>query len=255
MIGGSTRYCFYMNYSHDNKISDLGAGGAVSSIYMLFSQNNTFSGLHMESLSGSVLYISASEQNKFINCNVPYSQQSMVEIVNSSYHKFIGCSFESAGQQQNNIYNTIRLRNGANHNIFENCKILNRVAETAKKPYAAIVEADTCDYNTFINCDFDPSKYATTTMIIVGANTKIKGNRGYITENRGTATVANGATYIDVTHGLSKTPVAQDIIVTPTNNKGSASEYWISDIVASTFRINVDADPGATTATFAWQIN
>ena len=57
-----------------------------------------------------------------------------------------------------------------------------------------------------------------------------------------------------MTHGLDITPSAEDISVTPTNNLGNASKFWISDIGASTFRINVDTDPGADTATFSWNI-
>lgn len=79
-------------------------------------------------------------------------------------------------------------------------------------------------------------------------------NVGYVTENSGTATVVSGQTTIDVTHGLAITPSINDINVVPTNNLGSATKYWISDVGASTFRINVDVDPGATTATFSWQI-
>lgn len=77
-------------------------------------------------------------------------------------------------------------------------------------------------------------------------------NRGFVTENSGTATVASGNTFIDVSHGLSITPGAEDIQVTPTNNLGSSTKFWISNFGASTFRINVDADPGGTTATFSW---
>ena len=84
------------------------------------------------------------------------------------------------------------------------------------------------------------------------ANTIIAENLGYTTRADGTATVPNAATYIDVTHGLAATPTVADIQVTPTNNLGDASKFWISDAGATTFRINVNADPGATTATFSW---
>ena len=79
-------------------------------------------------------------------------------------------------------------------------------------------------------------------------------NRGFTTENSGTATVISGDTFVDVSHGLGTTPAISDIKVTPTNNLGSAAKFWISDVGASTFRINVDIDPGATTATFSWSV-
>lgn len=77
-------------------------------------------------------------------------------------------------------------------------------------------------------------------------------NRGFTTENSGTATVSNGNSSVDVSHGLDVTPTAADIQITPTNNLGNSSLYWITSVGASTFTINVDVDPGATTATFCW---
>jgi hypothetical protein len=95
----------------------------------------------------------------------------------------------------------------------------------------------------------------TANNIYVNSGTFVyENNTGYVTENMGTATVPNGATYIDVAHGLAITPSINNIVVTPTNNMGSATKFWISNAGASTFRINVDADPGAGTATFSWSI-
>jgi len=74
-----------------------------------------------------------------------------------------------------------------------------------------------------------------------------------VTRNRGTATVANGATTAVVTHGLYTTPSMNDIRLTPTNNLGNATKFWVSAVTSTTFTITVDADPGATTATFTWE--
>ena len=71
----------------------------------------------------------------------------------------------------------------------------------------------------------------------------------------GTATVANGTTSIAVTHNSGTTPSVGDILVTPTNNLGVATKFWISTITSTQFTINVDVNPGASTATFAWQVN
>ncbi len=72
--------------------------------------------------------------------------------------------------------------------------------------------------------------------------------------NSGAATVLNGNTTVTVTHGLGITPSINDIHVTPTNNLGSATKFWVSGPGATTFTINVDANPGAGTATFSWMI-
>lgn len=84
------------------------------------------------------------------------------------------------------------------------------------------------------------------------ANWIIANNQGYKTKAGGVATVASGNTSIVVTHGLDRTPAAKDISVTPTNSLGDAAKFWISSVGATQFTINVDTDPGATTATFAW---
>lgn len=92
----------------------------------------------------------------------------------------------------------------------------------------------------------------TTPVQNASATTKARNNIGFVTEASGTATVANGTTSIAVTHGLGVTPALKDIRVTPTNNMGSATKFWISTPTSTQFTINVDANPGATTATFVW---
>lgn len=89
--------------------------------------------------------------------------------------------------------------------------------------------------------------------LAVGSNSICTGNIGYVTENSGTATVANGATTVVVNHGLSVTPTADDITVTPTNSMGNATKFYIGTFTSTQFTITVNADPGATTATFAWK--
>ncbi|NMN07205.1 MULTISPECIES: hypothetical protein [unclassified Novosphingobium] len=61
-------------------------------------------------------------------------------------------------------------------------------------------------------------------------------------EARGTAAVAAGQTYLDISHGLSLTPT--DFNVIPTSS-GWAPNFWISAAGATTFRINF-TDPGAS---------
>lgn len=72
------------------------------------------------------------------------------------------------------------------------------------------------------------------------------------TGNSSTATIKSGRTFVAINHGLSITPLPQNIIVTPTNAKGVG--FWISDILSTSFTINVAEDPGAETATFTWAI-
>jgi hypothetical protein len=51
-------------------------------------------------------------------------------------------------------------------------------------------------------------------------------------------------------------PTTLDLInVRPTNDLGTATKWWIDTLSGDTFKIKVDAAPGATTATFAWEAN
>lgn len=101
--------------------------------------------------------------------------------------------------------------------------------------------------------DVSGSLFSTNKAVeLLGTGSKAANNLGYATAASGTATVASGATTASVTHGLAATPAAKDILLTPTNSLGSAAKFWVSSPGATTFTINVNTDPGATTATFAW---
>lgn len=87
-----------------------------------------------------------------------------------------------------------------------------------------------------------------------GTNTIVRNNIGWKTENAGTAIVSSGSTSIVVSHGLDTTPALANLTVSPTNSLGSATKFWVSNATNTSFTINVDIDPGVTTATFAWAV-
>lgn len=78
------------------------------------------------------------------------------------------------------------------------------------------------------------------------------GRWDFTTVQSGEATLSSGNTTANVTHYLGSTPVAGDVMITPTSSLGAASEFYISAYAATTFTITVDADPG-TDITFAWR--
>ena len=86
----------------------------------------------------------------------------------------------------------------------------------------------------------------------VGAGVVLQNNLGDTTYNQGIATVSGAATSVTITHGLSVTPTAASISVTPTSSLGSATTFWISNVTSTQFTINLNAAPG-TNQTFAWQ--
>lgn len=97
------------------------------------------------------------------------------------------------------------------------------------------------------------------TAVIASSTTNrfVRNNRGYVTEISGTATIASGTTSVAVAHGLStgSSTTAAAFQLTLTNNPTAVTRYWISGITSTQFTINVNADPGATTATFVWSAN
>lgn len=72
--------------------------------------------------------------------------------------------------------------------------------------------------------------------------------------NRGLATVGPAFVNIDVPHGLSVAPNIRDVNVTPFGPWGLSTQYWISNITSTTFRINVDAAPGGSGFDFVWNV-
>jgi hypothetical protein len=88
----------------------------------------------------------------------------------------------------------------------------------------------------------------------LGVGSKVRGNRGYVTEAVGSATITAALTSVTVTHGLSYTPLAKDITwsltANPTNDIGN---QWISGLTSTQFVLNCRNVPGAATAIFNWR--
>jgi hypothetical protein len=74
----------------------------------------------------------------------------------------------------------------------------------------------------------------------------------------GTGSIATGAGpwNTTLTHGLGYTPLPADINLTVTAASTLPTGLvWINNIGINTFRVNIEADPGAAGFTFAWRIN
>jgi hypothetical protein len=111
-----------------------------------------------------------------------------------------------------------------------------------------------CDSNNLVLQIHDNDVEDTLSRIVViGTAEMIQLNRGFVTEGAGTATIASGQTSVAVNHGLHITPVLHHILATPSNNLGNATKFWISNPTSTQFTINVNTDPGASTATFVWR--
>ncbi len=167
-------------------------------------------------------------------------------VVNS---QLIGNIADSNSQETDLLYANFALGDNSNNNNVQHN--ISRKGSLTNKPSYGIHVMATCDANIVKNNDLVTAGQ-TANLLDAGTNTIIAGNPGFLTHNSGTATVLNTTTSIVVNHGLATTPALADIKVTPTNNLGSAAKFWISTVTSTQFTINVNADPGAGTATFVW---
>jgi hypothetical protein len=117
----------------------------------------------------------------------------------------------------------------------------------------AIEEAvgDLSDYNVYEGNNLRASAI-TWKISRTGTNSKARNNIGYVTDNSGTATLANGATSVTVSHGLDVTPSAGSIMVTPIGDWGSMTKFWAGNYTSTQFTIYADRNPGMN-VDFAWK--
>ena len=108
--------------------------------------------------------------------------------------------------------------------------------------------------NNFVQADSSFPRIKAAGGAAFSSTVKVLRNRGFVTENQGSATIVSGQTQITVNHGLYLTPTSNNITITPTNNLGNASKFWIDNVTSTSFRINVNSDPGATGAAFVWTV-
>ncbi|OGT55471.1 MAG: hypothetical protein A3E01_09185 [Gammaproteobacteria bacterium RIFCSPHIGHO2_12_FULL_63_22] len=157
-------------------------------------------------------------------------------------------------------YSGIFFANGGTYNDMNlsNTRITPLEGFSNSQKYAIEVEAATGPVfadSTIVDCNL--SGNVTGAISWASANPRtifMRNNTGYITEAQGSATLLNGTTSIAVNHGLSLTPIAGEIMVTPLDDLGTASKFRVptADYTSSQFTIRVNADPGANVG-FAWQ--
>ncbi len=67
------------------------------------------------------------------------------------------------------------------------------------------------------------------------------------------ATVTSGDTYVDVVHGASSTPTLDQLVVIPHDNLNGKS-WWVDNIGAVNFRINISAQDAPNAHEFGWRL-
>jgi len=79
----------------------------------------------------------------------------------------------------------------------------------------------------------------------------VANNLGVASHTTGSVTLSSG-TSITVTHGAYKTPTAGQISVNALSAIGTTGNFWISNITATTFNINIS---GTGSIVFGWSVN
>jgi hypothetical protein len=85
-------------------------------------------------------------------------------------------------------------------------------------------------------------------------NEVVKNNKGYLTTNKGTATILSGQGTVVVTHGLAITPSTTNMLIMQNSYSAAANhQFWLHTVTSTTFTISTEINVGADTA-FSWQI-
>jgi hypothetical protein len=89
---------------------------------------------------------------------------------------------------------------------------------------------------------------------IIGALTQVFRNRGFKTEVAASVTVGAAITTVNISHSLGVTPPIGAINVHATTAMGLSTRFWVNNVTATTFDLNVDVAPGVAIS-FGWNIS
>jgi hypothetical protein len=128
------------------------------------------------------------------------------------------------------------------------CQVTGLHAYSASGTSKGAVESGTSDHNLVLG------NYLQGGFTRTGANSRFMRNQGAGGERRGSAQITAATMAVTVTHNCEGGPSIDDVKVTPRSGLGAANEFWVTNMTAATFDINVDAAPGVT-ITFGWAID
>lgn len=214
---------------------EKGAASAVQHIEMASVWTGSSSG-------GSGLYVAGASQMTFGTVLAIASGKSAVHMQSSTR-----CTF---GQVSGFGYDTLGAANpglllaDSQYNVVGVSNFYS-TSGTAK----GAVETGTSD-NNLVMSSFLQNGYTR-----VGANSRFMRNNGAGGERRGSATVGPASTSVVVTHNCEGNPSIDDVKLTPRGTWGSSTKWWVSNMTATQFTINVDVAPGAGGFIFNWSID
>jgi len=145
------------------------------------------------------------------------------------------CYFKGNGEDLGSMRESLVLYNSENV-LIENCLFdgYNGYIHQQTTTYGIRVQS-TCS-NIFIT---DNRFYNHVNGAILDeANSIIRHNIGYATENSGTATIANGNSSVTVNHGLAEAPS----VVKLTGTHSEVKDCWVTDVTSTQFTIHASAN-------------
>jgi len=168
--------------------------------------------------------------NKVIGLFVENAKQAGIYIRDAHSNLIKGCTCKNNNQASDPNNNAgIVIHYYGNYTCEANKIIANKCyddQDTKTQEYG-IKERGATDYNVIVYNDVRENK--TAGLYIVGANTIVKNNIGYLTENSGTATFSGdgSTTQFSIEHGLVSTP--SKVQVTPMSEDASGDFYVTAD--------------------------
>lgn len=194
-------------------------------------------------INGLLLYGSSAVGNLVIGNRFDYNWYYGIYIdAGATGNLITGNNIFFNSQASSNTYSGIIINDSFKNNIFNNRIGSSYTGGGGEKQKYGVKETGTSDYNEI--CFNIIESYLTNGIVKVGANTVVKQNVGYVTENSGTATISSGTSVV-VTHGLAGTPTV--VIVTP-RSTGYGS-FAVTARTSTTFTITVTI---SGTYTFDW---
>lgn len=166
-------------------------------------------------------------------------------VVNGDNNVIQGVLINGAGIETDNTYSAIRL-NGS-YNRVRLCNIRTSQANRAKYSVEEVAgDNNVITDNTFLDAGTKP-------VVKVGANTVVKRNQGYRTENCGVATFSGNGTQTQFTipHGLAEAPTA--VALEAKSADAAGAKYWTADATNITVTFITAPPAGTNNVVLSWK--
>jgi hypothetical protein len=238
----STRRAFNLK-GGDSWVESCNGGSLYENLYLdggRFTVTNFYAGGTCEGLglgeypaSQGGIVLNTNDRSILVGVQTDYCHKDQI-VVKDANNVVISASkvvYKNVESEWNNTYTAIKLVNSQECVVEAN--IVSRYDDevTSNLKYG-IEETGTSDNNIILGNYVEPELVSDATIKVIGANTEVKHNKGYVTENSGTATVANGDW---IPHDLADTP--KIVTLTPR----SQVTVWVNDRNETHFQIGVSS--------------